>query len=112
MIRRPPRSTLFPYTTLFRSDAVWVGGDDDGSDFFIGKALLRLFKERFDGGLWSIRGGLHAERIAIDELENLGLERNGDSRHAHDENGNRGDDAAGKVDPKNDRARSFHRKAR
>src|SRR2546421_8812118 len=26
MIRRPPRSTLFPYTTLFRSQAV----DDDG----------------------------------------------------------------------------------
>src|SRR2546425_7991157 len=25
MIRRPPRSTLFPYTTLFRSDV--VGGD-------------------------------------------------------------------------------------
>src|SRR3712207_7543057 len=25
MIRRPPRSTLFPYTTLFRSDA--AGGD-------------------------------------------------------------------------------------
>src|SRR5437588_13112459 len=25
MIRRPPRSTLFPYTTLFRS----VGGNDD-----------------------------------------------------------------------------------
>src|SRR3712207_4625309 len=25
MIRRPPRSTLFPYTTLFRS-----GGNDDG----------------------------------------------------------------------------------
>src|SRR5258708_14450816 len=24
MIRRPPRSTLFPYTTLFRS-RVWVG---------------------------------------------------------------------------------------
>src|SRR5688572_32095600 len=27
MIRRPPRSTLFPYTTLFRS-----GGGDGGSD--------------------------------------------------------------------------------
>src|SRR5687768_17979276 len=26
MIRRPPRSTLFPYTTLFRSDAVRAGG--------------------------------------------------------------------------------------
>src|SRR5256885_3344627 len=25
MIRRPPRSTLFPYTTLFRS-AAWIGG--------------------------------------------------------------------------------------
>src|SRR2546422_6669203 len=25
MIRRPPRSTLFPYTTLFRSDLAAVG---------------------------------------------------------------------------------------
>src|SRR3712207_7385443 len=25
MIRRPPRSTLFPYTTLFRSDAPCLG---------------------------------------------------------------------------------------
>src|SRR2546430_9343736 len=23
MIRRPPRSTLFPYTTLFRSQMIW-----------------------------------------------------------------------------------------
>src|SRR3712207_7583429 len=27
MIRRPPRSTLFPYTTLFRSNAALVVGD-------------------------------------------------------------------------------------
>src|SRR5256885_3688374 len=27
MIRRPPRSTLFPYTTLFRSDPVLVPED-------------------------------------------------------------------------------------
>src|SRR3712207_5717335 len=27
MIRRPPRSTLFPYTTLFRSDTVVSGPD-------------------------------------------------------------------------------------
>src|SRR5256885_3892330 len=26
MIRRPPRSTLFPYTTLFRSQVLAVGG--------------------------------------------------------------------------------------
>src|SRR3712207_9208627 len=28
MIRRPPRSTLFPYTTLFRSDDVEVSDED------------------------------------------------------------------------------------
>src|SRR5687767_15311753 len=28
MLRRPPRSTLFPYTTLFRSPAVGDGGRD------------------------------------------------------------------------------------
>src|SRR5258708_36092839 len=32
MIRRPPRSTLFPYTTLFRS------GRDGGRDHVAGKA--------------------------------------------------------------------------
>src|SRR2546426_10306165 len=37
MIRRPPRSTLFPYTTLFRSarpieDALGHERDDDGAD--------------------------------------------------------------------------------
>src|SRR2546428_3559387 len=29
MIRRPPRSTLFPYTTLFRSDVVGVEARDE-----------------------------------------------------------------------------------
>src|SRR5258708_26127653 len=33
MIRRPPRSTLFPYTTLFRSGAgTGVGKCSDGAD--------------------------------------------------------------------------------
>src|SRR2546427_3967681 len=31
MIRRPPRSTLFPYTTLFRSARDRVGGDARGA---------------------------------------------------------------------------------
>src|SRR2546428_4027844 len=30
MIRRPPRSTLFPYTTLFRSTAPSTGPDPHG----------------------------------------------------------------------------------
>src|SRR3712207_7240737 len=32
MIRRPPRSTLFPYTTLFRSGAVQTQTRDDDFD--------------------------------------------------------------------------------
>src|SRR3712207_7879736 len=34
MIRRPPRSTLFPYTTLFRSDGfdMFVFASDPGAD--------------------------------------------------------------------------------
>src|SRR2546426_7243901 len=38
MIRRPPRSTLFPYTTLFRSDvAVPAGGQHDADRWHIGR---------------------------------------------------------------------------
>src|SRR3712207_9311062 len=32
MIRRPPRSTLFPYTTLFRSDPPVQAGHQDGGE--------------------------------------------------------------------------------
>src|SRR2546426_4840749 len=46
MIRRPPRSTLFPYTTLFRSDGVnqfvvaWTG-------YTFGGASFELFAQRY-----------------------------------------------------------------
>src|SRR5258708_9771046 len=41
MIRRPPRSTLFPYTTLFRSFAVLTsGGDAPGMNAAI-RAVVR-----------------------------------------------------------------------
>src|SRR5258708_7672086 len=42
MIRRPPRSTLFPYTTLFRSiDSNLVGGDNtvNAAEAAVGFAL-------------------------------------------------------------------------
>src|SRR2546426_6271311 len=38
MIRRPPRSTLFPYTTLFRSDALpkgWPYGVEIRNKYFL-----------------------------------------------------------------------------
>src|SRR3712207_9014102 len=37
MIRRPPRSTLFPYTTLFRSSAPLEYGDGDYASSKIGR---------------------------------------------------------------------------
>src|SRR5260370_18676131 len=47
MIRRPPRSTLFPYTTLFRSEH----GDDEAAD-----------QERAAGGLRRPDGENHGQR--------------------------------------------------
>src|SRR5690349_24152218 len=35
MTQRPPRSTLFPYTTLFRSDVRRRGGREDGDSHLI-----------------------------------------------------------------------------
>src|SRR3712207_6856039 len=40
MIRRPPRSTLFPYTTLFRSHLVVAGGEHDHGDVALRCQLL------------------------------------------------------------------------
>ena len=46
MIRRPPRSTLFPYTTLFRSGAIareldwWDGANCPRQDDIIAKTQL------------------------------------------------------------------------
>src|SRR5258708_31415145 len=40
MIRRPPRSTLFPYTTLFRSFAVPSVGESYWKSFFVAVVVL------------------------------------------------------------------------
>src|SRR3712207_8445648 len=52
MIRRPPRSTLFPYTTLFRSDPVSVFVGSWGAlvtvaalAVVVGRGLLRVVPE-------------------------------------------------------------------
>src|SRR4051812_49786654 len=42
MIRRPPRSTLFPYTTLFRSDQAGGAADvDEGTALLLAIVLRR-----------------------------------------------------------------------
>src|SRR3712207_8817407 len=61
MIRRPPRSTLFPYTTLFRSQAGVVvgGGRDHGRG---GGSVAALDHER-DAG---------EQPIVVDHVEPVG----------------------------------------
>src|SRR2546430_10628651 len=46
MIRRPPRSTLFPYTTLFRSPF----GAIDGNNHLFQKSTQKLFAIAIRGG--------------------------------------------------------------
>src|SRR2546430_7368064 len=41
MIRRPPRSTLFPYTTLFRSTSSLTRPSKEGHNF----SVFRLFRQ-------------------------------------------------------------------
>src|SRR5258708_15115711 len=65
MIRRPPRSTLFPYTTLFRSrcldkdDRHAIGLDLMRVQFGwpIGRPLVGSLKD----GLWEVRSSLPSQ---------------------------------------------------
>src|SRR5690349_22044795 len=50
MLRRPPRSTLFPYTTLFRSSVLDGGGElVDSAGGQIAEPVLELNPHAFDG---------------------------------------------------------------
>src|SRR3712207_7767109 len=61
MIRRPPRSTLFPYTTLFRSREQFKEAADD---FLLG---IELTPQKHD--LWFLRGCLLAYAEQRDAYE-------------------------------------------
>src|SRR3712207_7664006 len=62
MIRRPPRSTLFPYTTLFRSDRVVTLLDSGGyADFAVAPAA----------SLIPLPGGLGFDAAAAIPLQGL-----------------------------------------
>src|SRR5690349_23873878 len=49
MIRRPPRSTLFPYTTLFRSGGLAFERGVHGEDDFVDAAIGDAAHEAVDG---------------------------------------------------------------
>src|SRR2546429_8337581 len=62
MIRRPPRSTLFPYTTLFRS---WLFANRQGTrpiDLTVAQKIYTMTKLR--AGIHK-QGGIHALRHAF-----------------------------------------------
>src|SRR5947207_9785623 len=48
MIRRPPRSTLFPYTTLFRSGAEHVFGIVEALGWVAAEGLAKKSGQRLD----------------------------------------------------------------
>src|SRR3712207_7082492 len=58
MIRRPPRSTLFPYTTLFRSDLQVLGaagqvGQDAGQHDLDAHGQIRAARTTSTSGRWA-----------------------------------------------------------
>src|SRR3712207_8167417 len=64
MIRRPPRSTLFPYTTLFRSDRR-VQAEHSGHVHGLARVVLLVValsnlgvRGHYDAGFGSIHSGL------------------------------------------------------
>src|SRR5437588_3231384 len=59
MIRRPPRSTLFPYTTLFRS----------GSEASLGCVICPLLPSRWGSALPSGRGAASRSEEHTSELQ-------------------------------------------
>src|SRR3712207_7833801 len=69
MIRRPPRSTLFPYTTLFRSRNFLVAGVSAGSS---GRVLGggRGVNSHCDGGCMPLSRAMQKKvRLVVDRSE-------------------------------------------
>src|SRR5258706_9109079 len=65
MIRRPPRSTLFPYTTLFRSDYKQSVAQEDSA-----KAGVQLGRSGFYPTL-NVSGSLGRSEEHTSELQSL-----------------------------------------
>src|SRR5206468_11522110 len=62
LIRRPPRSTLFPYTTLFRSTN-WdnMGGGLNGTP----SAIVEFNGQIYVGGSFTSAGGMTVKNVAM-----------------------------------------------
>src|SRR5690349_24238803 len=75
MIRRPPRSTLFPYTTLFRSRAVLLERSLEatleqlGTDADAYRRLLQPLAERFSELAPMVLGDRKSTRLNSSHVE-------------------------------------------
>src|SRR3712207_8547279 len=69
MIRRPPRSTLFPYTTLFRSHAGGRQPDGGAETVPLRRQLRRRRAGRRGGG-----GGAVVEGVAVEHPARTGVQ--------------------------------------
>src|SRR3712207_2031262 len=71
MIRRPPRSTLFPYTTLFRSDLtgleITVGSKEFTEQLILGQIAIQALENA--GATVRDRTGLAGTEAAREALE-------------------------------------------
>src|SRR2546430_16728804 len=86
MIRRPPRSTLFPYTTLFRSRhrqraalAVAVVAVDGAAEHQ--SALVRLADVEMSGTVGQDDIEHRLDAFAHEGLQHVALEREREGRH-------------------------------
>src|SRR3989475_9260593 len=74
MIRRPPRSTLFPYTTLFRSPPVWPTRDPKGGgNYDLASAIrIRAGAHSFEAKAFNIVASGFMDAAMREELAMLG----------------------------------------
>src|SRR3712207_7506468 len=72
MIRRPPRSTLFPYTTLFRS-ALGTVDEARVTDNIRGQVWSKLLVNSAFSGLGAVSGLLYREVVGDPEGREVAL---------------------------------------
>src|SRR3712207_7460048 len=81
MIRRPPRSTLFPYTTLFRS-LRQEGGED------VGRARRVRPVDRRDGGIRQLYAWVRGRDLRVAPLGDAALEEDRNSTRLNSSHAN------------------------
>src|SRR3712207_8307995 len=76
MIRRPPRSTLFPYTTLFRSHQYSVDGSRLGGTVYAVSKPSKEVSVTEQGGTYEER----SDRFATTDEDELRVQRTEEDR--------------------------------